>query len=102
MSQGEPGIVLDTSLGYMLKAAASALHSALEAVLRPLGEQLQAGVVGDRHAERPQHGLQGRVQGARGRLQQVPQRCVQLDSGLALTHVSSLTYIGVCQKTDIP
>jgi DNA-binding MarR family transcriptional regulator len=37
MSQGEPGIVLDTSLGYMLKAAASALHSALEAVLRPLG-----------------------------------------------------------------
>src|SRR6202030_1802804 len=37
MSQGEPGIVLDTSLGYMLKAAASALHSAMEAVLRPLG-----------------------------------------------------------------
>ena len=37
MSQGEPEIVLDTSLGYMLKAAASALHSALEAVLRPLG-----------------------------------------------------------------
>src|SRR6202030_2046264 len=37
MSQGEPGVVLDTSLGYMLKAAASALHSALEAVLRPLG-----------------------------------------------------------------
>jgi DNA-binding MarR family transcriptional regulator len=36
MSQGEPGIELDTSLGYMLKAAASALHSALEAVLRPL------------------------------------------------------------------
>ena len=35
--QGEPGIELDTSLGYMLKAAASALHSALEAVLRPLG-----------------------------------------------------------------
>src|ERR1700684_37158 len=37
MSQGEPGIELDTSLGYMLKAAASALHSALDAVLRPLG-----------------------------------------------------------------
>ena len=37
MSQGEPGIELDTSLGYMLKAAASALHAALEAVLRPLG-----------------------------------------------------------------
>jgi DNA-binding MarR family transcriptional regulator len=37
MSQGEPGVELDTSLGYMLKAAASALHTALEAVLRPLG-----------------------------------------------------------------
>ena len=37
MSQDEPGIELDTSLGYMLKAAASALHAALEAVLRPLG-----------------------------------------------------------------
>src|SRR5271170_1390484 len=37
MSQGGPGIELDTSLGYLLKAAASALHSALEAVLRPLG-----------------------------------------------------------------
>jgi DNA-binding MarR family transcriptional regulator len=37
MSQGEPGIELDTSLGYMLKAAASALHDALETVLRPLG-----------------------------------------------------------------
>ena len=37
MSQGEPGIELDTSLGYMLKAATSVLHSALEAVLRPLG-----------------------------------------------------------------
>ena len=37
MSQGGPGVELDTSLGYLLKAAASALHSALEAVLRPLG-----------------------------------------------------------------
>jgi len=37
MSQGEPGIELDTSLGYLLKAAASALHAAMEAVLRPLG-----------------------------------------------------------------
>jgi DNA-binding MarR family transcriptional regulator len=39
MSQGGPGpgVELDTSLGYTLKAAASALHAALEAVLRPLG-----------------------------------------------------------------
>ena len=37
MSQDEAGIELDTSLGYMLKAAASVLHSALEAVLSPLG-----------------------------------------------------------------
>ena len=35
--RGGPGIQLDTSLGYLLKAAASALHAALEAVLRPLG-----------------------------------------------------------------
>jgi len=39
MSQGEPGIELDTSLGYLLKAAASALHSALEAVLRLLAQR---------------------------------------------------------------
>jgi DNA-binding MarR family transcriptional regulator len=37
MSQGGPVIELDTSLGYLLKAAASALHTALETVLRPLG-----------------------------------------------------------------
>ncbi|MFI7349427.1 MarR family winged helix-turn-helix transcriptional regulator [Streptomyces sp. NPDC049936] len=37
MSQGESGIELDTSLGYMLKAASSALHSAMEAVLKPMG-----------------------------------------------------------------
>ncbi|MEU9405005.1 MarR family transcriptional regulator [Streptomyces sp. NPDC048281] len=37
MSQGEPGIELDTSLGYLVKATASALHSAMEAVLKPLG-----------------------------------------------------------------
>ena len=29
--------MLDTSLGYMLKAATSVLHDAMEAVLRPLG-----------------------------------------------------------------
>ena len=29
--------MLDTSLGYMLKAATSVLHAAMEAVLRPLG-----------------------------------------------------------------
>ena len=37
MSQDGPGIELDTSLGYMLKAAAAALHAAMDAVLRPLG-----------------------------------------------------------------
>ena len=57
--------------------------------------------MGDRHPKRPQHRLQGRVQGAGGRLQHLTQRYVQLDSGLALTKVSSLTYIVVCQKTDI-
>ncbi|TDN45482.1 DNA-binding MarR family transcriptional regulator [Curtobacterium flaccumfaciens] len=37
MSQHGDGIDLDTSLGYLLKEAASALRSSMEAVLRPLG-----------------------------------------------------------------
>ena len=34
---GQRGIDLDTSLGYLLKQAASALRTAMEAALRPLG-----------------------------------------------------------------
>ena len=37
MSQDVTGVSLDTSLGYLLKAAASALRTAMESVLRPLG-----------------------------------------------------------------
>jgi DNA-binding MarR family transcriptional regulator len=37
MSQDEVGVDLDTSLGYLLKEASSALRAAMEAVLRPLG-----------------------------------------------------------------
>ena len=37
MSQDEAGIDLETSLGYLLKEASSALRSSMEAVLRPLG-----------------------------------------------------------------
>ncbi|MFB2599706.1 MarR family winged helix-turn-helix transcriptional regulator [Herbiconiux sp. P17] len=37
MSQDEPGIDLETSLGYLLKEASSALRTHMEAVLRPLG-----------------------------------------------------------------
>ena len=37
MSQDEAGIDLETSLGYLLKEASSALRVAMEAVLRPLG-----------------------------------------------------------------
>lgn len=37
MSQGGPGVELDTSVGYLLKAASSALHAAMDAVLKPLG-----------------------------------------------------------------
>jgi DNA-binding MarR family transcriptional regulator len=37
MSQDGVGVDLKTSLGYLLKQASSSLHSALEAVLRPLG-----------------------------------------------------------------
>ncbi len=37
MSQDIIGISLDTSLGYLLKEAASALRTTMEGVLRPLG-----------------------------------------------------------------
>lgn len=37
MSQDRDGIDLDTSLGYLLKEASSALRAAMEEVLRPLG-----------------------------------------------------------------
>ncbi|MEA1264921.1 MarR family transcriptional regulator [Microbacterium sp. STF-2] len=37
MSQDHDGIDLDTSLGYLLKEASSALRAAMEEVLRPLG-----------------------------------------------------------------
>jgi DNA-binding MarR family transcriptional regulator len=37
MSQGVDGIDLETSVGYALKEASSALRTAMEAVLRPLG-----------------------------------------------------------------
>ncbi|MEU6123498.1 MarR family transcriptional regulator [Streptomyces sp. NPDC047123] len=37
MSQKRPGVDLDSSLGYLLKEASSALRAAMEEVLRPLG-----------------------------------------------------------------
>jgi DNA-binding MarR family transcriptional regulator len=37
MSQDDAGIDLETSLGYLLKEASSALRAAMEEVLRPLG-----------------------------------------------------------------
>jgi DNA-binding MarR family transcriptional regulator len=37
MSQDDEGIDLETSLGYLLKEASSALRQSMEAVLRPLG-----------------------------------------------------------------
>ncbi|MGU3409519.1 MarR family winged helix-turn-helix transcriptional regulator [Microbacterium sp. M1A1_1b] len=37
MSQVDDGIDLETSLGYLLKEAASALRTAMEGALRPLG-----------------------------------------------------------------
>jgi len=37
MSQDAAGVDLETSLGYLLKEASSALRAAMESVLRPLG-----------------------------------------------------------------
>src|SRR5258708_34055177 len=53
MRQGGPGIELDPSLGYMLKAAARALPSALEAVLRPLGMPITHSACLELLAQRP-------------------------------------------------
>ena len=64
MSQGEPGIELDTSLGYLLKAAASALHSALEAVLRPLGMTITCYACLELLAQRPGLSNSGLARGA--------------------------------------
>ena len=64
MSQGEPGIELDTSLGYLLKAAASALHCALEAVLRPLGMTITHYACLELLAQRPGLSNSGLARGA--------------------------------------
>jgi DNA-binding MarR family transcriptional regulator len=37
MGQGDVSVDMETSLGYLLKEASSALRAAMEAVLRPLG-----------------------------------------------------------------
>ena len=37
MGQAGAGVDLETSLGYLLKEASSALRAAMEEVLRPLG-----------------------------------------------------------------
>lgn len=37
MSQGDSGIDLETSMGYLVKEVSSALRAAMEEVLRPLG-----------------------------------------------------------------
>ncbi len=37
MSQAGDGVDLETSLGYLLKEASSALRASMESVLRPLG-----------------------------------------------------------------
>jgi DNA-binding MarR family transcriptional regulator len=37
MSQGQPGVDLETSIGYLLKEASSALRLAMETALKPFG-----------------------------------------------------------------
>lgn len=57
MSDDRPGIDLDTSLGYLLKEAATALRTAMEAELRPLGMTITHYACLELLAQRP--GLSG-------------------------------------------
>lgn len=53
MAQNTEGVDLETSLGYLLKQAASALRSSMEAVLRPLGMTVTHYAVLELLAQRP-------------------------------------------------
>ena len=53
MAQNAEGVDLETSLGYLLKQAASAPRSSMEAVLRPLGMTVTHYAVLELLAQRP-------------------------------------------------
>jgi DNA-binding MarR family transcriptional regulator len=53
MEHNAEGVDLETSLGYLLKQAASALRSSMEAVLRPLGMTVTHYAVLELLAQRP-------------------------------------------------
>src|ERR1700733_10298847 len=53
MSQDKTGVDLETSLGYRLKQASSALRAAMEAVLRPLGMTVTHSACLELLAQRP-------------------------------------------------
>jgi len=53
MAHKAEGVDLETSLGYLLKQAASALRSSMEAVLRPLGMTVTHYAVLELLAQRP-------------------------------------------------
>jgi len=53
MAQNTEGVDLETSLGYLLKQAASALRSSMETVLRPLGMTVTHYAVLELLAQRP-------------------------------------------------
>ncbi|MGE0219798.1 MarR family winged helix-turn-helix transcriptional regulator [Mycolicibacterium sp.] len=57
MSQGDGGITVETSVGYALKEASSALRAAMEIVLRPLGMSVTRYACLELLAQRP--GLSG-------------------------------------------
>lgn len=53
MAENAEGVDLETSIGYLLKQAASALRSSMEAVLRPLGMTVTHYAVLELLAQRP-------------------------------------------------
>jgi hypothetical protein len=67
----------------------------------PLGEELEARVVRDGHAEGPEGLLHRLPQGARRLLEEVAERGREVDAVVALTHVSILTYAPWCQEPDM-
>ena len=64
MSQPESGIDLETSLGYLLKEAASALRAAMEDALRPLGMTVTQYSCLELLAQRPGLSSSGLARGA--------------------------------------
>jgi DNA-binding MarR family transcriptional regulator len=64
MRQGEAGVNLETSVGYLLKEVSSALRAAMEEMLRPLGMNVTRYACLELLAQRPGLSSSGLARGA--------------------------------------